>query len=259
MNPDGGVFQRLGSLSRSDAGRFDDWTSSDFAELTGKDWTDILLGLGINEPFEQRFETIMTLTYRWQEFLTQQLGEAGVPDAKTEVELKHQFEEQCRDAWENDRKVWHEKLSNEIDWNKLDCFNWLMLLNASPLWESLFPEHYGWSRLVDELCKAEKQGELIHLLKNHLEEYGDKFDWTNLPVPASAQSSGPSDWSGWWVETLDLHPEMSDRITPQYLGTPFWVIYSGFNPNLIKDLLEVRHPEWIPEVEKMLRLFADKD
>lgn len=203
MNPDGGVFQRLGDLSRSDADQFDDWTSSDFAELTGRDWTDILLGL----------------------------------------------------------KVWREKLSNEIDWNKLDCFNWLVLLSASPLWESLFSEHYGWSRLVDELCKAEKQSELVHLLENHLEEYGDKFDWANLPVPDSAQTVGVegSNWCAVWADALTVHPEMSDKLTPQYLGAPFWVIYSGFNPNLIKDLLAVRHPEWSPEVEKMLRPFADKD
>ena len=199
MNPSGGVFHRLGYLSHLDANQFDDWTSSDFAELTGKDWTDILLGMGIN-----------------------------------------------------DRKVWREKLSNEIAWNKLDCFNWLMLLNDSPLWESLFSEHYGWARLVDELCKAEKQDQLIDLLKDRFEVYGNKFDWTNLPVPVSAQSNGPSNWSGWWVEFLYSHPEMSDRITPRYLGRAFWAYYSAFNHQLIKDLLEVRHPEWNPEVEMIL-------
>lgn len=257
MNPDGGVFQRLGYLSHLNAGQFDDWTSSDFAELTGKDWTDILLGLGINEPFEQRFETIMTRTDGWdkfrksQECFLEQLKEMGISVSvqKTEDKLRKEFEELCRDAWNNDRKVWREKLSNEIDWNKLDCFNWLMLLNASPLWEILFSEHYGWSRLVDELCRTEKQGELVHLLKNHLEEYGDKFDWANLPVPASAQSSGPSDWSGWWVEALDLHLEMSDRITPRYLGRAFWWYYSALSPNrqLIEDL-DNRHPDWKPEI-----------
>ena len=260
MNPSGGVFHRLGSLSRLDADQFDDWTSSDFAELTGKDWTDILLGLGINEPFEQRFETIMTRTEAWDKFLKQreaiseQLKKMRVSFSirKSETELRNEFEDLCRDAWENDRKVWREKLSGEIAWNKLDGLNWLMLLNASPLWETLFSEHFGWSRMVDELCKAEKQGELVLLLKNHLEEYGDKFDWAKLPVPASAQSSGPSDWSGWWVETLDLHPEMSDRITPLYLGRSFWWYYSALSLNrqLIEDLNN-RHPDWKPEIAEI--------
>ena len=143
-----------------------------------------------------------------------------------------------------------------VDWNKLGTEEWLWLLNLLPIsrWEPVFSNKFGWNRLVCELCKTERQDGLIHLLNYHLEDYGDKFDWTNLPVPSSAQHAEGSDWSGEWADVLSAHPELSDRITPQYLGASFWVIYSGFNPDLIKDLLEVRHPEWNPEVEKILKL-----
>ena len=128
------------------------------------------------------------------------------------------------------------------------------LLNSNSKWEPAFSDKFGWNRLVRELCKTERQDGLIHFLNYHLEDYGDKFDWANLPVPTSAQCAGGSDWSGEWADVLSAHPELSDRITPQHLGVSFWVIYSGYNPNLIKDLREVRHPEWRPEIEKILKL-----
>ncbi len=141
-----------------------------------------------------------------------------------------------------------------IDWNKLGPEEWLWLLNSNSKWEPAFSDKFGWNRLVRELCKTERQDGLIHFLNYHLEDYGDKFDWANLPVPTSAQCAGGSDWSGEWADVLSAHPELSDRITPQHLGVSFWVIYSGYNPNLIKDLREVRHPEWRPEIEKILKL-----